>query len=433
VSSRAAWCVLLTGFAAAASNSCREISVCRDTELCAQASSLGGAPTGGGTPSLPVAGMAPSGTGSGSGGRDGEAGGVLSVSGAAGVAGGSTCQPPIVSCDDTELNGCETDISGDAYHCGACNAVCEGVCARSACHLPVALGAQPISPISQLCVTPDYVYFMSGGPDGPYRLSRAERASGTVELVRDGLPMYTSLGFAENRVFLWGDGEPLRSVGAQGDWRDEELTVSALAAPYGAIYVVSEGALFQRKKGASQWQPKTWFQMDSGKSELRPLAAGGDLVVFRVVGDDATAEYQLFAVDTPDSEEGGLRVLTQGPGELVRVRAAGEYVYWLVRVGDAPRYELRRKSVYPDTPVHLLASERDAKDFALDEAFAYLIRRLSFGSELEAMPLESVAEKYHWGARFELLHPESVDESIWYFNTSKRRLLRVNLGLDELL
>lgn len=421
------WLALLTALLATLSG-CRDIFVCHGSAQC-QAHS--GAAEGGGGESSEGGTPARQGS-SGSGGAAGT-GDLANVGqgGQAGEAGAESCQMPLVSCDGSSLNGCETDITTSIDHCGGCGRACEGVCARSTCHLPSTQTDQPIRALSPFAVTSDYLYFMWGDEAGPYRLSRVgKQLGGQPEIVADNLPDCSELAAASDRIFLWECGnDNLLSVTPSGAVTDEGFQARGVAPQAGVVYAVNAGVLMRRKSGASGWQPTPGFPSGDSGVDLWPVDVDGQLVVLRATGFDDAAHYDVLLVDQPDVPNAQPKTLASGGGVLVHVRAVDGKVYWLTKesiVSDS--FQLRRHDLSPSSAVELVAEERSVTGFALDSTFVYLPRWLSTGYELELVLQNSIGEKYHLGSRFDLTFPESAGSFLWFFDTSKERLMRVDLG-----
>lgn len=45
----------------------------------------------------------------------------------------STCLPGFDNCDESNANGCETDLLTSKKHCGECGAACAGTCVEGEC------------------------------------------------------------------------------------------------------------------------------------------------------------------------------------------------------------------------------------------------------------------------------------------------------------
>ena len=429
MTARAARGVALLCALAASVSSCRDIFVCHGSEQC---QARGGGAEGGGD-------AAQAGTLA----SDGGSGGVLGAGGSeialeAGQAGEpatDSCEPPLASCDRTSLNGCETDLSTAIDNCGGCNRACDGVCARSSCHVPSAQTEQPIRPLSPFAVTTDYLYFVWGAEAGPYRLSRVSILGGRPELVADNLPNCSGIAAAPDRIFLWDCGnDNLLSVTPAGVVTDEGFQADGVAPQETVVYAAKAGVLMQRKSRSSSWQPTPGFPTGDSGVDLWPVDVSGQLVVLRASGFDDAAHYDVLLVDQPDVPNAQPQTLASDSGRLVQVRAVDGKVYWLTTdsvVSDW--FELRRHDLSPSSSVELVARERKVTGFALDSAFVYLPRWLNTGFELELVLVRSIGEKFHLGSRFDIAYPESVGDYLWFFDTSKERLMRVSLEFGTFL
>lgn len=429
MTARAARGVALLCVLAASVSSCRDIFVCHGG---AQCQALGGAADGGGDAARAGT-LADDG---GSGGVPGAGGSeVVLEAGQAGEPATDSCQPPLASCDRTSLNGCETDVSTAIDNCGGCDRVCDGVCARSSCHVPSAQTEQPIRALSPFAVTTDYLYFMWGDEAGPYRLSRVDKLGGRPELVADNLPNCSKIAAAPDRIFLGECGnDNLLSVTPSGVVTDEGFQSDRVAAVGSVVYAANAGVLMQRKSRSSSWQPTPGFPTGDSGVDLWPVDVNEQLVVLRATGFDESVHYDVLLVDQPDVPNAQPQTLASDSGRLVQVRAVDGKVYWLTTdsvVSDW--FELRRHDLSPSSSVELVARERKVTGFALDSTFVYLPRWLTTGYELELVLVESIGEKFRLGSRFELTYPESVGDFLWFFDTSKQRLMRVNLEFGTLL
>ena len=429
MTARVARSAALLGALVALVAGCRDIYVCHGSARCQALAQDAG---GGGLSGTESQAGAPAQNGGASAGTNGNpAGGDLGNNGEAGAV---SCQLPLANCDLSRLNGCETDVTVALEHCGACDHPCDGVCARSECHLPSALTQQPIRPLSPFAVTTEYLYFMWGDEGGPYRLSRVLKTGGSPEPVADNLARLSKIAAAPDRIFLWDFAENLRSVTPAGVVTDEGFEVSAVAPQASVVYAVREGALIQRKSSSTTWQPTPGFPAAEPGAELWPVDVSDKLVVLRASGADAAAHYDVLLVDQPDVPNAQPQTLTSGSGVPVGVRASNANVYWLTHDAvDSDLFELRRRDLLSNIPDELVAKERNVLGFTVDEGFAYLPRSLSTGYELEFVLLDSVGEKYHLGSRSEITYPESVGQFLWFFDTSAQRLMRVDLGFGDLL
>jgi len=429
--SRAAWCALFLSLFATAAVSCRDLYVCGGSPLCDAAAGGGGGGAGAGVGGRGSAGdVAQAGDFSSNGGSI-----EVAPGGAAGEGGALACESPLANCDQTRLNGCEADLSGDVNDCGRCGSLCNGVCARSSCHVPQSLVEQAIQPLTPFAQTSDSLYFEWGAPSGPYHLSRVDKLGGTPQLVADKLPAFSQIAAGPDRVYLWAPAENLHSVTFAGKVVDEGIEVSAIAVQGDVVFAASKGMLLERKSPTASWQPVPGFSSVGSDSQLWPVDVDGSLVVVRVTGVDTAPHYEVLLLEMPDVVGSPVDVLASGSGLPVRVRSSTHYVYWLVQTGanETGLFELHRHEPLVDTPEQFVAREFSVDDFALDDGFVYLTRSLNPGHELELVLVESIGEKLHLGSRFDLVYPEPVGDYLWFFDTSLQRLRRVDLGFGQFL
>ena len=77
----------------------------------------------------------------------------------------STCTATQLDCDGDPQNGCETDVTRSAVHCGACGRSClRGACERGSC-LPFELATGQAQP-SRVVVDASHVYWVNQGDPG---------------------------------------------------------------------------------------------------------------------------------------------------------------------------------------------------------------------------------------------------------------------------
>lgn len=431
-----AWCAAGLWGLAASATSCRDITVCADLRLC---NASGGVAAGAGSYGPTMAGKAGMGGQLAQGGRPptGGAPPIDLAGGAAGAAGGLeselVCSPPLADCNQTPLDGCEIDLFSDPEHCGDCNSPCDGVCARGRCHLPVSTGTVQQQVVADFAVIGEALYFTWGPYDGPFHLSRVERAGENARELAGGLPRFSRLAAAPQELFLWGVSETLRVSDLNGVMVDQGFEVSGVASLSGATYAGSKGQLLERPAGATSWEASAWFPSEAGTT-LWPIAVDDRLVVFRILEDDRAPRYEVLLASDPSAGDGGIRLLASGDGLPTRIRALHD-VYWMVQLpnADSRAFELRRHSLDPDATGQLVASERNVTNFALDESFAYVTRTLNSSYELVLVPVSSISQKYRFGSRIELFHPESVAGLLWFYDSSAKRVHSVDLGLDEFL
>lgn len=67
--------------------------------------------------------------------------------------GAVTCQAGTADCDNSEANGCETNVNTDNNNCGSCGNKCNGFCDNGQC-VKVTGGIVPCGRISDNCTTP---------------------------------------------------------------------------------------------------------------------------------------------------------------------------------------------------------------------------------------------------------------------------------------
>lgn len=179
--------------------------------------------------------------------------------GAAGSAGAANeCGPRFLNCDRTRLNGCETDSLRDFRHCGACDAVCKGVCANGSC-VAFAAVASDWTADSAMALTEEFVYFAASrvGASHPVLLRLSRRDGTLITLAEGGFNEAKALAASPSRLYLLDAFTSLYSFPIEGGRFEEETGVSGseeLASVGANVAVVADGQVFVRSGDTGAWR-----------------------------------------------------------------------------------------------------------------------------------------------------------------------------------
>jgi hypothetical protein len=395
---------------------------CRRFELC-------GASSGGCTTSA-------------AGGDSGDAGAAGAASGGAGEAAGTSgsggtlsCVEPILSCDESVQNGCETDTRVEPLHCGRCGNACSA-CGSGRCLTVDRFDDHEVVIGGGIAVSTDYVYFLANSPSTQQTvLRRMAKANGEVTTLLEGLSRYMSgfrgMAVGLDRIYLVDDGE-LRSVSFTEPSLHDERVVTEMPPVVNGEYLYvwkTTGALLRRnltsglEEELAPWPPET----ASSKGHLALL--DDKVVVGSMVmrGSEDDWGWELRIVDWPASER-----IASGEGGLARVRTFPTFdfdVVWLVDHSDSGGGSELRGVVQSDTEYieTLIAVEDNFTDFCLSERLIYAnvdrkryqgIRALS----RSARPYADI------GLRQQISDPMCDGASLYFFDLAAPGLYRLNVG-----
>jgi hypothetical protein len=315
--------------------------------------------------------------------------------GSAGAAGTEElgCSAPILSCDESPLNGCETDTTYDSDHCGRCNHVCDG-CAGGECVAIQRVTDDEVVLEPGLAASTDHVYFLVTSSTQHTVLRRMSKQNGAVSTVLDGLyrdqRRYTGLTMGLDRVYFVDDGR-LHSVPVSEPALVDEGVATNVAPVVNGEYLyvwTTGGALLRRQLTSGEeeviepWDPNTV----SSWAEL--AATETSVVVGAGVREGSGTGWELRRVDWPDS-----RLIATGAGALRRIRTFSGFdfdVVWLVEYpdGGGPSELFGHGGTDSDSLPDLIATDEGFTDFCLssDLAYASFVRSAKQGLRIVAKP-----------------------------------------------
>jgi hypothetical protein len=171
------------------------------------------------------------------------------------------------NCDQTPLNGCETDTLSDVQHCGRCGNPCAGVCSNSRCI--------PFSPLfsgrdqSQgLRVTPEFIYFVVRSDERSSLLRISSDDGSLTHLAESAVRGISGLAVSSSRVYMAADTK-LFSVSVRGgDWEleNEALSPTLLTSAGPGVALVSFGEVSIRADDSGGWRTLPGIRRANGIS-----------------------------------------------------------------------------------------------------------------------------------------------------------------------
>jgi hypothetical protein len=390
---------------------------CRRFELCG-ADSDGCAVTGGGGDS-------------GEGGATDRAGGTGGTSGSAGA---ESCLEPIQSCDESSVNGCETDTRVEPLHCGRCRNACSA-CGLGRCIDVEQLDDYPCVRNAGIAQSSDHLYFLAKSSSTQQTvLRRIAKANGEVVTVLEGLNRddtdFTGLAVGLDRVYLVNNGA-LWSVSFSGNsWQDEHLPTAVPPVANGAfLYAWSTDRRLLRRDLTSDREEELEPWPSDAVSFEAHLAVLDDKLVFvgvRMEDEvDDESRWELRLVTWPDSEP-----IASGRGKLTRVRTFPNFdfdVVWLVdrSESDGPSelwgYTLAKQA---ET---LIAVEDEFTDFCLSEGLLYAVVSGNRWQGLRALS-RTVRPFVDIGLRQQIGAPTCDGDVLYFFDLAAPGVFRMNVG-----
>lgn len=367
---------------------------------------------------------------------DGGSTGVPSSGGAgtaaaAGSGGALSCVEPILSCDDSTLNGCETDTRRDPLHCGRCGNACTA-CGRGRC-LALDLVDDTDGVLGAgIVASTDHVYFLATSSSTHLTvLRRLSKANGEVVTLAEGLNRdrsgFTGLAVGLDRVYIVDRGALLSVPFSGSPLRDENVATSVPPLVNGAYLYVwkSSGRLLRRELTTGSEEELALWDPEITSNEGHLALLRDILVVGAAVqhGEDAWG-WELGMVDWPDSES-----IASGTDWLKRVRTLpnAEFdVVWLVDHADSGgATELRGYSELHSMET-LIAEEQTFTDFCLSEALVYA--NLDRGAEQGLRALSRTARPYaDIGLRQQISDPLCDGDSVYFFDRAAPGLFRLSV------
>lgn len=426
--------VLLLGLTAAALSHCRQVSLCGAANpSCrpdASAGSAGALIAGtdgalaelagqGGVPELSSAGEAGLALG----------GSIEHEAGAAGQAGEASeleCPKPHANCDATSLNGCETNLSLDPNHCGACNTPCDGLCVSSSCLGFEVAGNYGLQ--SNLAISDQFLYFVTGEGFTSERLMRVDSLSKKAETLAQNLLDFDRVAVGADRVYLWSDTAGLWSV-LNGSHLlvDEGIQLEWFGVNREYSFWLDFPTLHRRRIGAAPSEQTAWREL----RDARPsdLAVDESELVFLQHGDpDRISRFALYQ-DAPTQPE----LLVSEKGEIVRFRLYENELYWVTRYteGVLEHDELHRLSLLDSGTPELLLSAPRIENFAVNGwVFAYRPALPYF--EIQALHPARPNQIYRLGT---LAMPSLMEADgqgrLWIFESELSRVLSSDVSWLE--
>lgn len=417
--------LLLLGLTAAAVSHCREVSLCNDANpSCRSDASAGaqGTVDGSGGPLPEVAGQGGAPEPSSAGRGDEALGGSIEheagAGGQAGDASGVECPKPHANCDGTPLNGCETNLSVDPNHCGACNAPCDGLCVSSRCLPFEVVGNYALQ--SNLAISDQVLYFATGEGFSSERLMRVDPAGKQAATLAQNLLDFDRVAVGTDRVYLWSDTVGLWSVmNGSNLVVDEGIQLDWFAVNRQYSFWLNSLTVHRRRVGAAPGEETAWRELSgAGPSQL---AVDESQLLFLQHGDPDRISRLLLYQEAPATPE----LLVSEKGEIVRWRLYEDQLYWVTRYteGALEHDELRRLSPLDSGQPELLLSAPRIDDFALNGwVFAYGPAQSYF--EIQAFDPARPNQIHRLGtlARPQLMEADGQGR-LWIFDFELSRLL----------
>lgn len=360
-------------------------------------------------------------------------GGTGATGGSAGAP--SECNARYRDCDQTALNGCETDTDRDRRHCGTCDQLCRGVCASGTC-VPYVVERSDLIPHGEMLVTSEFVYFAASRTTSQgVLLQRLTRSDGSVlTLLEDGFGQADALAASPGRVYVV-EGSSLFSVPIGGGRFEEEIgagSVDDISSAGSRIALASAGRVLHRNGDGGDWLSLPGFE-----SASRVLATGSNLVVVETdYAMDATRgpSYRLSQHSFLDEET---RPWVVGQGWVSGLYRAvfPETLYFSVKADedadDAVLYAIEPEQSEPTRIAELVGASRWTIVEGLPSPFFSDVAVLSdYRRDLEvglrlSMLRSSFVEEWPLSKAPEAFAAEGSD--LYFFDTVADELVRIDI------
>jgi hypothetical protein len=237
------------------------------------------------------------------------------------------CSGPCMDCDGKPENGCETDTSTSASHCGACNRGClGGGCGAGACE-PVTLASDESSPRALASDGKRVVWVTqatSAANSGAVRTIPLD--GGLVAQISAGQsdPVAVALDATFAYFANFSSGGSIARVPVDGG----ETTMLAIASAPWSI-ALDEDAVFwtNRQDGSVQSLPK------AGGSGVTTIHAEGSFADLRGLTLDEEHAYWVDTgrgeILTAPKQAGAVRTLVSGLNHPVDLALDGDFITWV--------------------------------------------------------------------------------------------------------
>jgi hypothetical protein len=343
--------LLLLGVSGAAAVGCRSLDLCSGSQCAVSEDGHDGGGRGGSAVS-PSA-MADKGGAAAAGeAAAGEAAASpVAEGGNAGQAGQLICDGNAAECDGSTLTPCETNVAWQTRHCGACDAVCEGLCQTKRC--------QPAEFVFEREAS---AFVVSGSSalayaryDDTYALILVDRETANQKILLDPLTESLELAASADRFYVFDAwNEKLRSVRLDGsELKNEELAFgfdSFGASADGAYYVDS---LYDEEQGLTTYRlwlravgATTWKLLREAKDKSYTIVTWSQYGVLMIEsGAEETALLEVHGEDIRDisAKLAGVdwdaaAMTAAGPVVTVEPEVGPRELCWLG--AEVTRYEL---------------------------------------------------------------------------------------------
>jgi hypothetical protein len=358
------------------------------------------------------------------GGANGASAGEAGASGHAGTSGGrggtdasGACVTPWLDCDQSTLNGCETDVRQDARHCGGCEQECRGLCGGSEC-LPFEVIVPAFFPLANVALTPEFAYFVAhpafGGTASFKRVARGSGAEATI--ATSGFAGTDSVTAGSTRIYVVLGGALWSAAAISGeDLRREDLEVDAVSAGGAFLYFTQGQTVHRRLEGGTALEPLTEV---TGNEALLAGAREGVFVGSNTPTGDDSSEFELVFIH----EDFDQTTLQRGTGRLLSLAAGYDDVYFLVE--HAGTRELRAASTSPNSALVLAEDASDVVALAPGDGFLFA----SFErAHVQGIRLYEVGLPREWHTRAPVLALTSdASGELWFFDDQEHVLVRAD-------
>lgn len=361
----------------------------------------------------------------------GDGGSLEAADGEAGL----SCEAGSGDCDGDPLTGCETDTTTSPYHCGACNAACDGFCKDSTCTAVTVIATDQYNPAYYGGIAfndTDLFWVSSSDADQSVDKYRVQKCSKTLPATPTTLATNYSwldkIMTGSQRVYFVGTAKAriLYGMAFDGTGLSQELTnVYGMSWGSSRIYYASNynGSAYLKYKNTLTNTETTVYSKTSpnwtSESVGGSMVAEGDYVSYV---ENSNSGYKIFLTSNTTAPT------VTGTKSAGRIRKQGAALLWIEYPPTSTDDKLARYKNASNAPVTLTQGWR-VNDLAFDHPNAY-VSVMGGQAESYATALEVINVTNNTKRR--LLVPSElrsleIDNGYLYFFMSMR-LVRISLA-----
>jgi hypothetical protein len=290
------------------------------------------------------------------------------------------CEKGLGDCDGNPANGCETTLTGNPDHCGACNNACTGWCDRATCKNPETF-ATGQHYVGALDLSPTDLFWTSSASSDPddvqFFIQKQPKSGGGNSVLAFDLPGLTDLKVdsqgvyftSEDTVFRTAlDGGSVEVFGTPGYY--PRLALADFRV-YWTMSYSTEGYVDWKSESANPTDPgNTLASVPGGGVAFVNSATGLDAVIY--AGRDSGGSFIASVLPDGTNHE----TLVQPAGQVLQMSLQDGTIYYVESDPDPMSHATYVRSVPMDggQPTTLISDGNASVALTVDGSYVYVLQ-----------------------------------------------------------